>query len=61
NTVAERLLIDPGLFLNKTMLTAIATQQPADVDGLKNISGLKKWQRCQFGEEIVNVLKNVHL
>ncbi len=60
NTVAERLLIDPGLFLNKTMLTVLATQQPADVDGLKNISGLKNWQRLQFGEEIVNVLNNVH-
>jgi len=57
--VAERLLLDPGLFLNKNMLTAIASQQPDDVNGLKNIHGLKKWQRRHFGEEIMDVLKNI--
>jgi ribonuclease D len=56
---AEQLLLDPGLFLNKNMLTAIASQQPVDVNGLKNIQGLKKWQRRQFGEEIMAVLKNI--
>jgi ribonuclease D len=57
--VAERLALDPGLFLNKTMLTAIASQRPGDMDTLKNISGLKKWQRRQFGEELMEVLRTI--
>jgi len=57
--VAARLALDPGLFLNKTMLTAIASQRPGDMDELENISGLKKWQRRQFGEELIKVLRTI--
>jgi len=59
NIIADQLLIDPGLFLNKTILTALATQKPVNMNELKNIKGLKKWQKSQYGDEIVNILKNL--
>jgi ribonuclease D len=53
---AERLDMDPGLVLNKTLITEIARRCPRQVDDLAAIEDLRIWRREVFGGEIVAVL-----
>jgi ribonuclease D len=53
---AERLEMDPGLVLNKALITEIARRCPRHVDDLAAISDLRTWRREVFGAEIVALL-----
>lgn len=57
NNKAVKLKIDPGLMLNKALITAIGINNPVSLSQLELISGMKNWQRAVFGEEILRVLK----
>jgi len=57
DTVANKLKIDPSLLFNKTLLTAIALQNPKDVKSLESIKGMKNWQKNEFGEKIISILE----
>ncbi|MBU4010857.1 MAG: HRDC domain-containing protein, partial [Proteobacteria bacterium] len=54
---AEKLNIDPGLLLNKALITAIGIDNPGSFSELEQISGMKNWQRSELGEEIISILK----
>jgi ribonuclease D len=54
---AVKLNIDPGLLLNKSLIGIIGVKKPEDVASLGAIKEMKNWQRREFGEEIVGVLK----
>ncbi len=56
NKKAENLNIDPGLLLNKALITAISINNPVSVSELGQISGMKNWQRSEFGGEIISIL-----
>lgn len=57
NHKAIELKIDPGILLNKALLTAIGTKNPVSLSELKQISEMKNWQKSEFGEEILSVLR----
>ena len=56
---AQALGINPALLCTKALMTAIAVQKPSKVSDLVKIKELKRWQRKEFGREIVAVLKQV--
>lgn len=54
---ARALGIEPGLLFNKSILTTLAIHNPHDLKLLSHIRELKKWQRREFGHDIITVLK----
>ena len=56
---AQRLAIDPALILTKALINAIAVQKPLQLSDLSNITELKNWQRKEFGQDIVQVMKRI--
>ena len=53
---ADDLALDPGLVLNKALITAIAARQPHDLDDLSGIDSIRHWQIDTFGRDILAVL-----
>jgi hypothetical protein len=53
------LAIDPALILTKALINAIAVQKPLQLSGFNKIAELKNWQRKEFGQDIVQVMKRV--
>jgi ribonuclease D len=53
---ADRLKLDPSLILNKMQMVAIASTNPFDVETLRSVDHLKKWQTSEFGRDIIDVL-----
>jgi len=56
DAVAERLQLDPALLFNKALMTAIAVNKPADIQGLRSIEGVRNWQAASFGQDLLTVL-----
>jgi ribonuclease D len=54
--LAERLELDPALLFNKALMTAIAVHKPSDIDGLKQVEGIRRWQVEAFGKDILKAL-----
>jgi ribonuclease D len=54
---AQKLAIDPALICNKALMSAIATQRPLKVSELAAIKEMKNWQRKEFGQDIVKVMR----
>jgi ribonuclease D len=54
---AVKLDIDPGLLLNKSLISTIGVKNPDDIAGLGAIKDMKNWQRREFGDEIISVLR----
>ncbi|MBT8351185.1 MAG: HRDC domain-containing protein [Deltaproteobacteria bacterium] len=59
DTVAADLKIDASLLFNKTILTTIALQNPKNVHSFQGIKEIKNWQKNEFGEEIISILKKM--
>jgi hypothetical protein len=38
-------------------MTSIAVSNPHETDGLNDIADMKNWQRHEFGQDIIDVLK----
>ncbi len=57
DTVADELKIDPSLLFNKAVLTAIALKNPKDIKLFEGIKVIKNWQKNEFGEKIISILK----
>jgi len=53
---ADGLGLDPALLFNKALMTAIAVKKPADLQGLRNVEGIRNWQVKAFGKEVLTVL-----
>jgi len=56
-TKALELGMDAGTIANNSLLDALAEAVPRDIDGLDSIKTLRKWQKMQFGEELLRVVK----
>ena len=57
DSTANKLNLDPSLLFNKAILTAIALKNPKDIKSLDGIKGIKNWQKNEFGEKIISLLK----
>ena len=55
----ERLALDPALICTKALMSAIAQQKPSKISDLSAINEMKNWQKKEFGQGIVRVLKQV--
>jgi len=53
----QKLAIDPALICNKALMSTIAVQRPLNLSELAAIKEMKNWQRKEFGQDIVRVLK----
>ncbi|MGA9261314.1 MAG: HRDC domain-containing protein [Desulfobacterales bacterium] len=56
---ARVLDVEPAVLLNKNIMTALATAKPVKLQSLNTVKELKEWQKNEFGQEIVGVLKRV--
>jgi len=56
---ARALGVESTVLLNKSMMTALATERPVKLQSLDAVKELKEWQKNEFGNEIVGVLKRV--
>jgi len=54
---AVKLNIDPGLLLNKALINSIGVKKPVTKEGLEAIIDMKNWQKREFGEEIIKILR----
>ncbi len=50
---AEELGVDPAIVCTRSLMTAIARENPTDVAALAEIEEMRDWQRKAFGEEII--------
>jgi ribonuclease D len=57
---AQKLAIDPALICTKALISSIAVQRPLKFSQLAAIKEMKNWQRKEFGQDIVEVLKQAH-
>ena len=55
----DRLALDPALICTKALMSTIAQQKPRKVSDLSAINEMKNWQKKEFGQGIVQVLKQV--
>lgn len=58
---AVKLNIDPGLLLNKSLINSIGIKKLVTKVELESISDMKNWQRREFGEDIIRILKRTAL
>jgi ribonuclease D len=56
---ARALGVEPAVLLNKSMMTALATEKPVKRQSLDAVKELKEWQKNEFGSEVVGVLRRV--
>ncbi|MFZ1198987.1 MAG: HRDC domain-containing protein [Desulfobacterales bacterium] len=56
---ARALDIEPAVLLNKSAMTALATENPIEPPALSAVEELKSWQKNEFGAEMVRVLRRV--
>ena len=54
---AQKLAIDPALICTKALMSTIAVQRPLKISELAAIKEMKNWQKKEFGQDIVKVLK----
>jgi ribonuclease D len=55
---AAVLAIDPGVLINNALLELLARDNPATAAQLESLSGLKHWQRREFGGELLARLRS---
>jgi ribonuclease D len=56
---AKSLGIEPGILINKSVMSVLATEKPTNETSLSAIDDLKQWQVRDFGREILKVLNHV--
>jgi len=56
NARAVALGIDRGVLLSNGLLQAIAEAPPVNVDALRNLEGVRRWQVSVVGEDLLKVL-----
>ncbi len=56
---SQTLKIDPGILCSNALISTVAAKNPLDIQTLEKIEELKRWQKREFGPEIIAVLRNV--
>ncbi len=54
---AVKLNMDPGLLLNKSLISTIGVKNPDDAAAFESIKEMKNWQKREFGEELIRALR----
>lgn len=57
DAAAVRLSLDPGVLCSRERLEAVVRRKPARVKDLEDVSGLRRWQIAEMGEEFVDAIK----
>ncbi|MDH5282828.1 MAG: HRDC domain-containing protein, partial [Gemmatimonadota bacterium] len=57
NAIAEALPLAPGVLCPNAILEAIARQEPAGMEQLQEVEGMRRWQREVLGERLLAVLR----
>jgi ribonuclease D len=55
----DRLALDPALICTKALMLVIAQRRPRKVSDLSAIREMRNWQKKEFGQDIVQVMKQV--
>lgn len=55
---AKKIGLEPSIVCNKSIINSIAIQNPVHLKDLLKIKEMKKWQKKEFGRDIVSILKN---
>ncbi|MDO8501934.1 MAG: HRDC domain-containing protein [Gemmatimonadaceae bacterium] len=58
DAAATRLSLDPGVLCSRERLEAVVRRKPSSVKDLEEISGLRRWQIAEMGEDFVGALKS---
>ena len=53
------LKMDPGMICNNALITSIAIQNPVDIRAIGRIKEMKNWQKKEFGQEIITLLRSL--
>ncbi len=53
------LEIDPGIICNNVLITSIAIKNPMDTRAMGRIKEMKNWQKKEFGQEIITLLRSL--
>jgi ribonuclease D len=56
---AKDLKLDPGLICNNMLISTIAITNPTDTSSFASVIKMKNWQKEEFGQEIITVLRNM--
>ena len=56
---AKVLKIEPGIICNNALITSIAIQNPVDRGAMGRIKEMKNWQKNEFGQEIITLLRSL--
>jgi ribonuclease D len=54
-----RLALDPALICTKALMSIIAQQKPRRISDLNAIKEMKNWQKKEFGQDIVQIMRKV--
>jgi len=54
----QEIGIDPSLIFTNAQIQSIATAFPKRPDEMKNLDGIRRWQRLKFGREVCDIIKN---
>lgn len=55
---AKELDLHVGVVFPAILLENLAEAPPADLDGLKNLAGMRQWRVQEFGKEVIELLHN---
>ena len=55
---ASQLQLEPGILCNNSLLDAVAEVNPKNMNMLKTIPGIKKWQANVLGQEMIQALRD---
>ncbi|HHC25453.1 MAG TPA: hypothetical protein ENK58_08615 [Desulfobacterales bacterium] len=51
--------MDSGIICNNALITLIAIQNPVDRKAIERIKEMKNWQKKEFGQEIITLLRSL--
>lgn len=57
DAAATRLNLDPGVLCSRERMESIARRNPDKVSDLSEITGLRRWQIAEMGDEFIRALK----
>lgn len=57
DVAAKRLQLDPGVLCSRERIEAVARRNPATLEELAEVSGLRKWQAKELGPDFLRALQ----
>jgi ribonuclease D len=58
DTKAKKFKLEPGILCNNSLLDAVAEVNPRNMNALKTIPGMKRWQAKVLGKEMIQTLRD---